>query len=968
MAKKKVTKSKVKQDKKKIIEEKPIIEKNVAEAAKDGMVKYAIEVNLRRAIPDVRDGLKLIQRRIIYDMYFELPKSRDTLIKSARVVGDVMGKLHAHGDCLRANTTIYGLDGKIYTIKDLYESGVNSLEILSFDNLGHIVPAVAHSFRIGQYTDKVYHIKFSNGADIQVTANHPFLTPNNGWVKAEDLEVGTLLYGNIDNSDIKYQAITDLYIEEVDKEPMYDFTVDEFENMLIPLGDPLSNGCPFICVHNSSIYGAMKPLCNDFESKIPLLVPHGNFGNFQGESPAAMRYTEAKLSDFAKKYVIGDMALCKDVVDWIPTFDESSVEPEFLPEKVPLLLINGSSGIGVGIKNYIPPHNLGEVIDATLQLMDNPNSSILLYPDFCFPCDIVDNPEFIKCNNETGHCKFTARGRMNIIDYDEKPYKGQKAIQIVSIPDLTYLNTITNRISSLIEKGTLPQIQDMFDCSTDDNMNYIIIIKKGADAQYVVDMIYKHTAIQSSYTTSFEIIYGIESMRSNMRDYLLTFINLDRDTKLRLYYNLYKQNQTKLHEKQAYIDLLTNNDVKKAMKYIEGCTTIDENRDIEYMIKTFNITDLQAKFVLNASNKTHSKAYLDKYVEEAKGYEANCEFYKARIFDQNILDKEIKEELLAIKAKYATPRICRIVKQSDVSNIPTGTFRVVITNNNFIRKIIVNDKLKCSRAKGSDGTPKLVMTVDNTDNLILFDNMGRVYKYPIHKISLCGNNDIGIDIRMLIKNLTADVLDITTENTLKNLCDKGYYITMVSEGNKIKRIMIEDILSCSSGGLVYTKLGEGDRVKDVSIVNELSDVITYTNKKALRMSITEIPCMKRNTMGNMAMNTKLPIEGLSVMYEGTDSFIVLTNSGRINKFSASLMPQASRNTAGMTVIKLGKGDSINSIHSCDQRSVLVVTLSDGSIEQIPIASLDITPTTSTGQKILSIKSGVQILNATIEQM
>ena len=785
-------------------------------------------------------------------------------------------------------------------------------------------------------------------------------------------------YDNIEPSEFYYYLnlytkerpfIVSIEIEEVDKEPMYDFTVDKFENMLIPLGNPLSeDGCPFICVHNSSIYGAMKPLCNDFESKIPLLVPHGNFGNFQGESPAAMRYTEAKLSDFAKKYVIGDMALCKDVVDWIPTFDESSVEPEFLPEKVPLLLINGSSGIGVGIKNYIPPHNLGEVIDATLQLMDNPNSSILLYPDFCFPCDIVDNPEFIKCNNETGHCKFTARGRMNIIDYDEKPYKGQKAIQIVSIPDLTYLNTITDRISSLIEKGTLPQIQDMFDCSTDANMNYIIIIKKGADAQYVVDMIYKHTAMQSSYTTSFEIIYGIESMRSNMRDYLLTFINLNRDTKLRLYYNLYKQNQTKLHEKQAYIDLLTNNDVKKAMKYIEGCTTIDENRDIEYMIKTFNITDLQAKFVLNASNKTHSKAYLDKYVEEAKGYEANCEFYKARIFDQNILDKEIKEELLAIKAKYATPRICRIVKQSDVSNIPTGTFRVVITNNNFIRKIIVNDKLKCSRAKGSDGTPKLVMTVDNTDNLILFDNMGRVYKYPIHKISLCGNNDIGIDIRMLIKNLTADVLDITTENTLKNLCDKGYYITMVSEGNKIKRIMIEDILSCSSGGLVYTKLGEGDRVKDVSIVNELSDVITYTNKKALRMSITEIPCMKRNTMGNMAMNTKLPIEGLSVMYEGTDSFIVLTNSGRINKFSASLMPQASRNTAGMTVIKLGKGDSINSIHSCDQRSVLVVTLSDGSIEQIPIASLDITPTTSTGQKILSIKSGVQILNATIEQM
>ena len=195
---------------------------------------------------------------------------------------------------------------------------------------------------------------------------------------------------------------------------------------------------------DAAIYGTMKPMANWFETYIPLIDLQGNFGTFQGDPQAAARYTEVRLSKFAIDNVLGDIMESSEAVDWSPTYSGDAKEPDYLPVKVPLLLINGSFGIGLGMRADIPTHNLAEVVDATLTLMDNPNAEITLIPDHCMPCEII-NTDFNKiCRSGFGH--YRIRGKIV-----EETYKGKKALIIKSVPNLTFLTSITDKIEDLIK-------------------------------------------------------------------------------------------------------------------------------------------------------------------------------------------------------------------------------------------------------------------------------------------------------------------------------------------------------------------------------------------------------------------------------------------------------------------------------------------------------------------------------------
>lgn len=1158
-----------------------IKESNIVKEYHDDMVTYAIEVNRRRQVPDYRDGLKLVVRRILHTMFFDETRCRKATVKSAKVVGTTMGKYHPHGDCLQHDTKVYSLDGNVYTIGELYKKGVKELEILAVDNLGNVVPAIAHSFRIGQYTDRIYHIKLSNGADIQVTGNHPFLTANNGWVKAEDLIPGVRLYsrymdynnngrpkidekliqdivynyyygpvpkgyqkhhldGNklnntknnfgclthhdhavahahetrtfnvlgagrvsmadpnhpahtrnkrknsilcqqinkdrglrifkyairlleernlpiteesyetlrgevynlskvdrlclkygVDSFDdlVKYElpSISELYeqnkvnyeqvvtierkvnmdgikkhfifelmdalydqqaldidafayfsaeyeyidpsefyyylhlysqerpfiisvdIEEVNKEPMYDFTVDGFENMLIPVGDAYHNS-PLICIHNSSIYNAMKPIANDFECQVPLIDTQGNFGNFQGDGQSAARYTEVKLSQFAKEYVIGELVDTENVINWLTNYDGTEKEPEYLPVKVPLLLINGSYGLGVGLMTEIPKHNLAEVIDATIQLIHNPDSEIILIPDHCMPCEIIDT-DFKKISR-LGSGKYRVRGIANIIEYDQKPYKGYPAIEIVSTPDRVYLYSITDKIEEMVSKGKLPQVKKLLEDSTETEMREIIILNKGSDPNYVRDILYKHTSLEDTYTVNFEVIDGIEPVRSNYKDYLLSFIENRKICKFRKYSILYQDVMTKYHEKQAYVDILSNHKISEVMKEIEKQTTIDDARDIEYLVSKLGITDLQARFILNAGNKTRSKAYLEKFKEEAAELKVLADDYFKRITHDELLIQEIEQELLECKKKYGRPRMCKVISANDANTIPAGDFKIVITENNYIRKIVPNDPLKCSRA-GSEGAPKIVLNVENRENILLFDENGKVFKYPIHKIPLCDKTSMGVDVRIIIKGLTSNICKVMYEPMLTEIMNKKlkHFLVIVSELNRIKKIEIEDIIQAPPSGILYTKLNDGDRVKDISIIPQTFDVVIYTRRKALRIDNSEISHLKRNTLGTLAMNTKDPIEGLSVVFPNTTDIIVVTKSGKVNRFDALGFAKGSRNQAGSSVIKLSKTDSIFAVLGCNEKDSIKITTDKDTIT-IPVQDITKGSSASAGTSII----------------
>lgn len=602
----------------------------------------------------------------------------------------------------------------------------------------------------------------------------------------------------------------------------------------------------------------------------------------------------------------------------------------------------------------IPKHNLSEVIDATIALMHNPDIDITLIPDHCMPCEIIDT-DFKKIS-KLGKGKYRVRGICNIIEYNEKPYKGYPALEITSTPDRVYLYSITEKIEDMVSKGKLPQVKKLLEDSTDTEMREIIILNKGCDANYVRDMIYKHTSLENSYSVNFEVIDGIEPVRSNYKDYLLSFIENSKLRKFRKYCILYQDVLTKYHEKEAYVNILSNHKIDEVMKKIEKQTTIDDNRDIEILIKELGITDLQAKYILNAGNKTRSKAYLSKFKEEAKHYKELSELYLAKITDDNLLLKEIEDELLQCKKEYGSPRRCKLISANDANNIPAGDFKIVITNNNFIRKIIPNDSLKCTRT-GNEGSPKIVLNVENTQNILLFDEQGKVFKYPIHKIPLCDKTNPGIDVRIIIKGLTSNICKVMYEPMLKDIMKKRlkHFLVIVTQNNRIKKIDIEDIIQAPPSGILYTKLNDGDIVKDISIIPQTFDVVIYTRRKALRIDNSEISHLKRNTLGTLAMNTKDPIEGLSVVYPNTTDIIVITKSGKVNRFDVAGFAKGSRNQAGSSVIKLNKTDSIFAVLGTNEKDSIKINSDKDSI----IVKVDELVRAS------SVSSGTQIIKGNV---
>lgn len=788
-----------------------IIDKNMYDQYVEDMRRYGIYVILRRAVADYRDGLKPVQRRILYTMYNDI-KCTNSTVKSARIVGDVLGKYHPHGD--------------------------------------------------------------------------------------------------------------------------------------------------------SSAYGAMEPMANWYKVNCPSIYGQGNWGTIQGDKPAAMRYTEAKLSQFGIDCVIGDLQESYNVVDWSETYDNKNMEPDFLPVRVPLLLINGTFGIAFGIKCYIPPHNINEVIDATIELIDNPSANPILIPEQNQRCEIINTDFKSICN--TGHGTFKVRGIIECKEMDYKNKGKRQALIIKSLPDNVDLYTITDKLNKLVESKKLIQIEDVRDDSyvdkrtEQDVLEYVIFLKKGADPNYVKECMYKYTALQSSYTVNFEVLVENKCTRLSYKDYINTFIEFRKLTKFRLYQNLLQQVETKLHEKDAYIKVLESGEIDKIIDMIKKQKSVDDTYIMEYLIKKLDITDLQAKFIINANLKKLSIGYLDKYKQEASELVTKINTYTELLVNEKALTDIIKQELITYKNKYGKPRLCKVVSSAKETSIPAGEFKIVITENNYIKKVQVNEIV--SSYKGDN--PKHILKVDNRESLLLFDDRGKVFKLPVYIIPFTDKNSLGIDVRSLCKNLTSNIKTVIYEPVLNTIKGKKYkfFVCILTKLGNIKKIDIEDLLSVPNSGIIYMKLDNNDYIVSVNIVPDKSDIIIFSNNKALRINIDEVPHQRRNTKGMKSMSSDV-VDGLSVINSDSTDVVVLTNNGKINRFSILALPLSNRNRAGSKVIKLSGDDYIRDIYAVNiYDSIAIFTTGDKAV--IPVSELPEGSSISAGKKFISTKN-TPIIRTTI---
>lgn len=704
--------------------------------------------------------------------------------------------------------------------------------------------------------------------------------------------------------------------------------------------------------HGDSIYNTFKTLINWFEVKMPLVKGQGNFGTISGDEQAAARYTECSLNDFGLECVIGALHNSAEVVDWNPTYNNLTVEPQYLPVKVPLLLINGIlGGIGTGIKADLPSHNMNEVIDATLRLMDDPFADAILVPDHCLPCEIIDTDWKNICNKGYG----SYRARATMVTTMEKDYP------IITITSLPTFNTdaVCEKINAGVLAGKFPQIVDVFDESQNEHgVRIVIKLKKGSDVNFVKEALYKYTPCEQSFRVNFEVVLGTELVRFSYKSYLQLFIRFAIDNKIREYSARHYAVSTRLHKLEAFIKIVGSPDLEKIIKLIRNKNAKNDNELIELLINKYKLTDIQSEYIINASIKQLSKGYLERYKAEYKKLSEEEKWLEDRIANEKFVIQDVKEELLQIKAKYGSPRICKVVKVSNLGNIPEGIFNLVITENNYVRKLGENDTINTVRGD----KPKFVLKVSNTESVLLFDNKGRVFKLPVHKIPIIAKSDPGIDIKGVIKGLTADIVHVEYEPNIIKLAKKSkssIYIAVLTKNNTIKKLNIEDFITVPPSGIIYSKVNPDDEVVDVQIISNNLDVIIYSNNKALRISANDkdIPCYKRNTLGVSAMNTKGTIEGMSIVYPDATSIIVITRNGRINKIGVGAFQRSQRNKSGNNIIKLSKGDSIQNVYGVTEKNVLSITTTSGVID-IPISDIRMGSSISQGDKIISTKSDI----------
>ena len=711
---------------------------------------------------------------------------------------------------------------------------------------------------------------------------------------------------------------------------------------------------------DASVYSTISPLANWFECKVPLISPKGNFGTFQGDPMAAQRYTECKLSKFCMDVVLDDMVDADEAVDWEDNYNNTTKEPAYLPVKVPLLLVNGSFGIGLGMRAEIPSHNLTEVIDATLMLMDNPNADVVLVPDHCMPCDIIST-DFAKISR-AGFGHYKVRAKIDIEDY-----KGRKALIIKSIPNMTYLNSITDKIESLISSKKIIQIEATFDESDVDNMRYVIVLKPGADPNYVREVLYKNTNLEQTIRVNFETLNGFNPLRLSYKSYLLSFIDFRKMTKFRVYSNRLQNVQTRIHEREAFIKVLESGEIDNIIAMIKKRTEVNDNELVEYLIRKLKITDLQAGYIINADLKRLSIGYLNKYKQEAVELEARKQDLLARIMSDKIIENDIRQELIEIRKKYGKPRTCRIISADEASEIPKGEMVVAITERNFVKKVPANTSLGSFR----NDAIKSIVHLDNTDSLLAFDEVGKVFKIPVHKIPFTDKNSNGIDVRFLNKSLTANICTVIPESIAKALAEKGchnnkHYLVTLSKSGLIKRMDLDDFCTVPPSGILYAKLDQGDTIKDIIIAHSSFNLVVYADRKATIMNVNDVSYLKRNTKGSKAISGVTEVDGMCVIHNNCTDIVVFTETGKVNRISLIQgIPNTGKGKSGSNLIKLSAGDRIVGVVSGNESDFIHVkcTSTDAVLQ---IANLKIGSSISTGDKVLNTR-GNKIIRCYIEK-
>ena len=723
---------------------------------------------------------------------------------------------------------------------------------------------------------------------------------------------------------------------------------------------------------DSSVYMAMVKMAQDFATRGLLVDGQGNFGNVDGDSPAAMRYTEARMSRLATELL---RDIDKETVDFGPNFDESLQEPLVLPARYPNLLVNGSNGIAVGMATSIPPHNLGEVIDATVHYIDNRDCTTedlmehIAGPDFPTGAMIIGT-EGIKEAYRTGRGKVRVRARAEI---EELP-KGKQQIVITEIPFQVNKSRLVERIADLVRDKKIEGISDLRDETNRHGIRVVIELKRDVNANIILNNLYKHSQLEETFSIINLAIVDKTPKVLNLKQYLECYVDHQK-------YVITRRTQFELKKAQARAHILEG--LKIALDNIDRVISIirgSENGQIakEKLIEEFALSDIQAQAILDMRLQRLTGLERDKIDNEYKELMERITYLESILADESKLFGVIKDEMLAIKDKYADPRRTEI-KPAEGEIALKDLYEeeevaITLTHLGYIKRLPA-DTYK-SQKRGGRGISALTTREEDfvtdlisttTHSLMLFfTNRGRVYKLNAYEVPEGKRTSKGTAIVNLLQlNHGEKIARTISFNTDSKENDDLKYLLFATKSGIVKKTPISDFKNINKSGLIAINLKDGDELIGVNRTSGEEDIILVTeNGMSIRFNENDVRAMGRTATGvkGITLSKGDQVVSMDLISNGSDLLVVSEKGFGKRTETEEYRPQ----------IRAGKGIKTYNINSKTGKLVgatlvneddeMMMINSNGVLIRIRVNEISIFGRVTSGVKLMKTDEEVEVVS------